>query len=135
MAGRATLMPAPNLHRPPIDITGLQVQTFNRDRAEFSVLCSEKLSCFLNCHLPRGSQKCPIDRKKEAVVAKSKMALVADSESPQDATQNVISEPPNQGEISALAYELWIQRGCPLGSLEVDWFRAKKTFAERNAWL
>ena len=68
-------------------------------------------------------------------MAKSKMALVADSESPQDATQNVISEPPNQGEISALAYELWIQRGCPLGSPEVDWFRAKKTFAERNAWL
>ena len=59
-------------------------------------------------------------------MAKSKMALVAGSESPQNATQNVISEPSNQREISALAYELWIQRGCPLGSPEVDWFRAEE---------
>lgn len=46
-------------------------------------------------------------------MAKSKMAVVASPESPQDAAQNVISEPGNQEEISALAYELWIQRGCP----------------------
>jgi hypothetical protein len=59
-------------------------------------------------------------------VAKSQMAVVADPESPQDATQNVISEPGNQAEISALAYELWIQRGCPLGSPEVDWLRAEE---------
>jgi len=39
------------------------------------------------------------------------MAVMAGSESRQDATQNVISEPANQGETSALAYELWIQRG------------------------
>jgi hypothetical protein len=64
--------------------------------------------------------------EKEAVVAKSKMAVVADPESPQDTTQNVISEPGNQWEISALAYELWIQRGCPIGSPEVDWFRAEE---------
>jgi hypothetical protein len=64
--------------------------------------------------------------KKEAVVAKSKMAVMAGSESPQDVTQDVISEPVNQAEISALAYELWIQRGCPLGSPEVDWFRAEE---------
>ena len=59
-------------------------------------------------------------------MAKSNMAVVAVSESPQNAAQNFISEPANQGEISALAYELWIQRGCPLGSPEVDWFRAKE---------
>ena len=59
-------------------------------------------------------------------MAKSQMAVVADPESLQDATQNVISEPVNQAEISALAYELWIQRGCPLGSPEVDWLRAEE---------
>jgi hypothetical protein len=59
-------------------------------------------------------------------VAKSKMAVVAGPESPQDAAQKVISEPVNQAEISAVAYELWIQRGCPLGSPEVDWFRAEE---------
>ena len=74
----------------------------------------------------------PSSRKKEAVVAKSKMAVMAAPESPQDATQNVISEPANQGEISALAYELWIQRGCPLGSPEVDWFRAKEELRRKK---
>ena len=71
-------------------------------------------------------------QKKEAVVAKSKMAVVASPESPQDAAQNVISEPGNQEEISALAYELWIQRGCPLGSPEVDWFRAEEELQRRK---
>ena len=65
-------------------------------------------------------------------MAKSKIAVVASPESPQDATQNVISEPGNQGEISALAYELWIQRGCPLGSPEVDWFRAKEDLRRKK---
>ena len=54
------------------------------------------------------------------------MAVVADPESPQDAAQNLISQPGNQAEISALAYELWIQPGCPLGSPEVDWLRAEE---------
>ena len=59
-------------------------------------------------------------------MAKSKLAVVADPESPQDAAQNVIPESVNQPEISALAYELWIDRGCPLGSPEVDWLRAEE---------
>ena len=65
-------------------------------------------------------------------MAKSKMAVVASPESPKGAAQNVISEPGNQEEISALAYELWIQRGCPLGSPEVDWFRAEEELQRRK---
>jgi hypothetical protein len=52
------------------------------------------------------------------------MAVVAGPKSQE--AQNVIAKPGNQGEISALAYELWIQRGRPLGSPEVDWFRAEE---------
>jgi hypothetical protein len=63
------------------------------------------------------------------------MAVVAGPESPQDATQKVISEPVNQGEISALAYELWIQRGCPVGSPEVDWFGAEEELKGRKELL
>ena len=65
-------------------------------------------------------------------MAKSNMSVVAVSESPQNAAQNFISEPANQAEISALAYELWIQRGCPLGSPEVDWFRAKEELRRKK---
>jgi len=29
-------------------------------------------------------------------------------------------------EIEKVAYELWQQRGCPIGSPEEDWFRAEE---------
>ena len=31
-----------------------------------------------------------------------------------------------QGEIENLAYRLWQERGCPLGSPEDDWFKAER---------
>jgi hypothetical protein len=73
--------------------------------------------------------------KVDSVPSTEKEAVVADPESPQDTTQNVISEPGNQWEISALAYELWIQRGCPIGSPEVDWFRAEEELKGRKELL
>jgi len=32
---------------------------------------------------------------------------------------------PDQASISALAYELWLARGCPIGSDMEDWFLAE----------
>lgn len=29
-------------------------------------------------------------------------------------------------EVQALAYRLWTERGCPIGSPEVDWFEAEE---------
>jgi hypothetical protein len=40
-----------------------------------------------------------------------------------------ISEPENQREIAALAYEFWQARGCPDGTPDKDWFRAKREIA------
>lgn len=34
--------------------------------------------------------------------------------------------------IQSLAYELWRQRGCPVGSPEVDWFAAERVLP---AWV
>jgi hypothetical protein len=31
----------------------------------------------------------------------------------------------NENAIAARAYEFWQQRGCPVGSDQEDWFRAK----------
>jgi hypothetical protein len=42
-------------------------------------------------------------------------------------TQSAIS-PTQIQETSAIevrAYELWVQRGCPIGSPEVDWLQAE----------
>jgi Protein of unknown function (DUF2934) len=30
------------------------------------------------------------------------------------------------GETDKLAYELWVARGCPVGSPDVDWFEAER---------
>ena len=47
--------------------------------------------------------------------------MTTDNESPELATVN-----PNYDKIAALGYELWLGRGCPSGSPEVDWFRAEE---------
>ena len=33
--------------------------------------------------------------------------------------------------IAVRAYELWIARGCPIGSPEIDWLRAESEMAEQ----
>jgi hypothetical protein len=40
-----------------------------------------------------------------------------------DQVQGAAALDPN--EIAIRSYELWLQRGCPLGSPEVDWFKAE----------
>jgi hypothetical protein len=34
-------------------------------------------------------------------------------------------------EIARLAYAYWVERGCPHGSSEEDWFRAETTLREQ----
>jgi len=29
-------------------------------------------------------------------------------------------------QVEVLAYALWVERGCPVGSPEVDWFEAER---------
>src|SRR5262249_2103288 len=37
-----------------------------------------------------------------------------------------IGEPPTHAEIAELAYRLWMERGEPMGSPEIDWERAEQ---------
>ena len=32
---------------------------------------------------------------------------------------------PDETKVAALAYQLWLERGCPIGSDQDDWFRAE----------
>lgn len=32
----------------------------------------------------------------------------------------------NHEDIERLAYQFWLERGCPVGSPEEDWFRAEE---------
>ncbi len=39
---------------------------------------------------------------------------------------------PRHEDIQLLAYQLWKERGCPLGTPEVDWFDAEEKLAGEN---
>jgi hypothetical protein len=57
-------------------------------------------------------------------MARAKMSAEAETrtESPRtDTSESEIHE-----EIAILAYQFWQERGCPIGSPEEDWFRAKQ---------
>lgn len=47
---------------------------------------------------------------------------------------NRASAPPPvaNADVVALAYELWLGRGCPIGSPEADWFRAEELLRSRT---
>jgi hypothetical protein len=40
---------------------------------------------------------------------------------------------PVTSEIAGLAYQLWEERGCPLGSPEQDWFLAESELSNRQS--
>lgn len=42
---------------------------------------------------------------------------------------------PKRSSIAELAYQLWVKRGCPEGSDEIDWLEAERqiTAAENNS--
>jgi hypothetical protein len=44
----------------------------------------------------------------------------------------VMTEPDHHEKISARAYELWMERGCPIGSAEIDWLRAESEITLRE---
>ena len=39
---------------------------------------------------------------------------------------------PDQEETQRSAYQLWLERGCPVGSPEQDWFRAEKELRQEG---
>lgn len=72
---------------------------------------------------------------------KPKDKLVEDStgipenpnESAESAAQTAgVEQDRNQDAIAALAYQMWQERGCPLGSDQEDWFRAENELKNRK---
>ena len=47
-----------------------------------------------------------------------------------DASKTMLMEA-DESEIAALAYKLWQERGCPVGSPDEDWFRAGEELKRR----
>ena len=48
---------------------------------------------------------------------------------------NVVNRPEAQVDpeiVGAMAYQFWLQRGCPIGSDQEDWYRAEAELREMN---
>ncbi len=54
------------------------------------------------------------------------MALIETHQSEMEQKQR---QRPSHEDIAALAYALWLERGCPEGSPETDWFEAERRAA------
>jgi hypothetical protein len=39
---------------------------------------------------------------------------------------------PDATQVEALAYQLWLERGCPIGSDQDDWYRAEEQLRNDN---
>ena len=62
-------------------------------------------------------------------MAKQRMKTESELTDSRSAAANSTLEARNQAssaDIAAMAYQLWIARGCPEGSPEVDWFQAEE---------
>ena len=49
----------------------------------------------------------------------------ASTKQPESSVQAAPPEELAENEIATLAYRLWQERGCPIGSPEEDWFQAE----------
>ena len=55
----------------------------------------------------------------DATKTMPKMGTVSES------VKTAATASPTENEIGAIAYQLWLHRGCPIGSDQEDWFRAE----------
>ncbi len=63
---------------------------------------------------------------------RGKMVVVVESKSYEQRSPNQMNRDAlNHQEVEDLAYRLWQERGSPIGSPEIDWFRAEEELAGR----
>jgi hypothetical protein len=65
-----------------------------------------------------------VSQESELIMASR--ALKIDPKKTAAPQPETVSTPNTEQSIAALAYQLWLNRGCPIGSPEVDWFQAEE---------
>lgn len=63
-------------------------------------------------------------------MAKHKKAVAGSDVNAPEAENSVVN--PDEGSIAALAYHLWMARGCPIGSDQDDWFQAESILRQHR---
>ena len=71
--------------------------------------------------------------KPTKAAAKRKSAPVSKAAPPRARPRVAKVEAVSENEVRQKAYSLWESRGCPFGSPEVDWYRAKEQLGAGKA--
>jgi hypothetical protein len=45
---------------------------------------------------------------------------------------NKSEAPVDREMVEAMAYQFWLQRGCPIGSDQEDWYRAERELKDKS---
>jgi hypothetical protein len=67
---------------------------------------------------------CPPERVDRA--ARTAVRLLPSFEKVNSRGEHMEHQEVDQSKIEQVAYDFWVQRGCPMGSPEEDWFRAEQ---------
>ena len=70
--------------------------------------------------------------KTGKVVEESDVIAGKPNEPPESAGQTGMEQDGSLEEVAALAYKMWRERGCPIGSDQEDWFRAEREIRNRK---
>ncbi len=69
---------------------------------------------------------------QEAEFLMASRALKIDPKKTAVREHEAVTKTTTEQSIAALAYQLWMERGCPIGSPEVDWFQAETELKMTN---
>jgi hypothetical protein len=73
------------------------------------------------------TRKSPTSAEKKATIRKAPARKTVQAAAAPAAENSTASHTPSYEEVARLAEQLWIERGRPYGSPEIDWLRAEQT--------
>src|ERR1017187_2908210 len=65
-------------------------------------------------------------------VSSDAIKMMPETSTVSESVQTAATVSPTESEIATVAYQLWLDNGCPIGSDQEDWFRAEAMLL-RNA--
>ena len=73
-----------------------------------------------------------MSKRKERSKVAVEFAGIAETPTGPAAAAAALDQDCNQDEVAVLAYQMWQERGCPIGSDQEDWFRGENELNNRR---
>src|ERR1039458_3854002 len=71
-----------------------------------------------------GSGATTLQESAETVSSEA-IKMMPETSTVSESVQTAATVSPTESEIATVAYQLWLDNGCPIGSDQEDWFRAE----------